>query len=150
MWLICKARQLTPGRMEGKVLLSDGGKVIMHADRRDDRKKTGASSPSATSCSCSSRASKCCDKATEYLCSACLLCVCCPLALVWGCFKVPCRLGWHAAKRARRRACCGSEMKDFAAYSSFSDSDSGSLPRGKHACPKTPAGSIKMVTKGAN
>jgi hypothetical protein len=133
--------QTTLSRMESQVLLRDKAKAAC-LDRRHGHKAS-----SSCSCSCSSRDSRCFDKSAECLCSACLLCVCCPLALVWGCFKIPCKLGWRAAKNARRWACCGSEMRDYAAYSSFSDDDSDLLPSKKHTCSKTSAGPNKMVTK---
>jgi hypothetical protein len=138
--------QTTLGRMESEVLLRDEAKAV-YLERRTRAK---AASSSSSSCSCSSRDPRCFDKSTECVCSACLLCVCCPLAVVWGCFKLPCKIGWRAAKKARHWACCGSEMRDFAAYSTFSDSDSDSLPSKKHTCSKTLAGPKKIVTKRAN
>jgi hypothetical protein len=137
--------------MERKFLLLRDEAKVASLDRRHGQThkeiRAKASSPSS-SFSCSSRDSRCCEKSTECLCSACLLCVCCPLAVVWGCFKLPCKIGWRAAKNARRWAGCGSEMRDFAAYSSFSDNDSDCLPSdNKHTCSKTSAAPKKIVTK---
>uniref|UniRef100_A0A5B7BLL7 Uncharacterized protein n=1 Tax=Davidia involucrata TaxID=16924 RepID=A0A5B7BLL7_DAVIN len=64
---------------------------------------------------------KCCNKATEFICSACMLCVSCPLTIVWCCIKLPCKIGWRMAQHAKHRACCASQKKICAAYSSFSD-----------------------------
>ena len=75
------------------------------------------------SCSDLDQSTNCCCKATEFLCSACLLCVCCPLAIVWCCINLPCKLGWRAARLASHRVCCGSDKRIVAAYSSFSDID---------------------------
>lgn len=85
----------------------------------------------STSCSRSSskrQDSKCYYKAAEFACSACLFCVSCPLSIVWCCIKLPCEIGWKAAGNAKHWTCCGSEKIVYAAYSSFSDTDSDSLP----------------------
>uniref|UniRef100_A0A2N9I0D5 Uncharacterized protein n=1 Tax=Fagus sylvatica TaxID=28930 RepID=A0A2N9I0D5_FAGSY len=140
--------------MESKFLLMDEAKVaISSLDRRHDHKETSkpSTSCSCSSCSSSTRGSKCCDKTTECLCSACVLCVCCPVAVLWGCIKLPCKLGWRAAKHAKRWACCGSEMKGFADYSSFSDNDiSETLPSNTRTCSKTMSGPRKRVIQRAN
>lgn len=68
--------------------------------------------------------STCGHRVTEFLCSCCLLCICCPLAVVWCCIKLPCKLGWRAARHAKHWASCRSQKKIFAVYSSFSDNDS--------------------------
>ncbi|KAL6281617.1 hypothetical protein ACE6H2_018498 [Prunus campanulata] len=92
----------------------------------------------SNSCSVSSyntsrgRKSKWCEKATEFLCSACLLCISCPLAVVWCCIKVPCKVGWHAAQHAGHCA-CGSGKRVYASYSSFSDIDLDILPGKAHS-----------------
>ncbi|XP_050237938.1 uncharacterized protein LOC126687420 [Mercurialis annua] len=70
----------------------------------------------------------CYYKAAEFCCSGCLFCVSCPLCVVWCCVKLPCKIGWKAAKKFGDWICCGSEKKVFASYSSFSDIDSDSLP----------------------
>nr|XP_011466934.1 PREDICTED: uncharacterized protein LOC105352219 [Fragaria vesca subsp. vesca] len=80
--------------------------------------------------------SKCCNKATEFLCSACLLCISCPLTVFWCCIKLPCKVGWHAAKHARKTV-CGSGKRVYASYSSFSDVDLNILPGKSHACSKS-------------
>lgn len=112
--------------MERKCVSEEKGKVkYLEFDRR----------PSTSSCcsgsdliSSEKRNSNCCHKATEFLCSACLLCILCPLTIVWRCIKLPCKIGWHAAKLAKKQVCCISEKKIYAAYSSFSDMDYDSLP----------------------
>ncbi|KAK2647946.1 hypothetical protein Ddye_015435 [Dipteronia dyeriana] len=68
--------------------------------------------------------SKCYEKVAELACSACLLCVSCPLSIVWCCIMLPCRLAYRAARLVTQRTCCGSEKWVFGAYSSFSDIDS--------------------------
>ncbi|PON38945.1 hypothetical protein PanWU01x14_308600 [Parasponia andersonii] len=98
---------------------------VKHLEGRPNTSKEGKPSSS------SPESSNCCCKATEFLCSACLLCVCCPLAILWCCIKLPCKLGWQAAKQAIHRACCGSEKRIVAAYSSFSDIDLDFMPEDK-------------------
>ncbi|XP_062007709.1 uncharacterized protein LOC133724845 [Rosa rugosa] len=80
--------------------------------------------------------SKRCDKATEFLYSACLLCISCPLTVVWCCIELPCKVGWHAAKPARKSV-CGSGKRVCASYSSFSDIDLNILPGKSHTCTKS-------------
>lgn len=102
---------------------------VKHLDGRRNTSMEGRAS-----CSCSGpgpESSSCCSKATECLCSACLLCVFCPLAIVWCCVKLPCKLGWRAARRASHRTCCGSEKRISASYSSFSDIESDFRPEDK-------------------
>lgn len=83
--------------------------------------------------SCSQgRNSKCHDKATESLCSGCLLCILCPLTVVWCCINLPFKVGWHAAQHARHWA-CGSEKKTvYASDSTSSDIDLDNLPGKPH------------------
>ncbi|KAG6675758.1 hypothetical protein I3842_15G119800 [Carya illinoinensis] len=89
-----------------------------------------ASKPSPCSSSSSSKYYKLRDKTTECICSACLLCFCCPLAVLWGCIKLPCKIAWHAVKHIPKHwACCGSNTMDFGGYSSFSDIDSDTQSR---------------------
>lgn len=97
------------------------------------------------------RKSKCCDKATEFLCSACLLCVSCPLTVVWCCLKLPCKVGWHAAQHARKSV-CGSGKRVYASYSSFSDIDLNTLPGKSHRFTKSSMGapSQKQMAHMAN
>lgn len=80
--------------------------------------------------SCSQgRNSKCRDKATESLCSGCLLC---PLTVAWCCINLPFKVGWHAAQHARHWA-CGSEKKTvYASDSTSSDIDLDNLPGKPH------------------
>ncbi|EEF37512.1 conserved hypothetical protein [Ricinus communis] len=63
-----------------------------------------------SSCSCS-KDTDCHHKAAEFACSACLFCVACPLCIVWCCVKLPCKIGWKAAKNVRHWICCGSQEK---------------------------------------
>lgn len=70
------------------------------------------------------QSSKCCNRAGELACNACILCVICPLSIVWCCIKLPCAAALRAAKHVIYRTCFSSEKKIFAAYSSFSDIDS--------------------------
>ncbi|KAL5748855.1 hypothetical protein ACOSP7_025898 [Xanthoceras sorbifolium] len=88
--------------------------------------------------------SKCYEKVIEFACSACLLCVFCPLSIVWCCIKLPCKLAYRAA---RHRTCCGSEKRVFAAYSSFSDIDSDSLPCKLHPCDKESDASRRRIAQ---
>ncbi|PKI60022.1 hypothetical protein CRG98_019610 [Punica granatum] len=99
---------------------------------------------SSSLASCSSRfllkekTPKCSYRAIETLCTTCLCCVSCPLAIVCGFIKAPCKIGKCAAKKVRARACCGSK-RIYAGYSSFSDIDSDSLSarlhsRSKNSC----------------
>lgn len=60
------------------------------------------------------------EKLIEFLCSSCLLCVCCPLAAICCCIKLPCRI----CRGVWQWACYGSKNRIFADYSSFSDIDS--------------------------
>ncbi|KAG6672932.1 hypothetical protein I3842_16G083700 [Carya illinoinensis] len=136
--------------MESKFLLTDESMAVYpHANTRHGHKETRVSKSRFCS-SCRHQDSQCCDKTTECLCSACLLCVCCPLAVVWGCVKLPCKIGWHAAKRAKHWACCGSDTRDFASYSSFSDIDSDALPRDTHGGSKPLSDPKKRTTQTAN
>nr|XP_023927456.1 uncharacterized protein LOC112038835 isoform X1 [Quercus suber]XP_023927457.1 uncharacterized protein LOC112038835 isoform X2 [Quercus suber] len=137
--------------MESKFLLRKEAIVSLDSRRLDHRETIKTPTPNSTSCSCSSFASsQCCDKTTECLCSACLLCVCCPLAVVWGCFKLPCKIGWRAAKHAKQWTCCGSGMKGFAEYSSFSDNDSDFQPSSTRTCSKSVSVPKKRVAEKAN
>ncbi|KAJ4962118.1 hypothetical protein NE237_022028 [Protea cynaroides] len=98
-----------------------------------------SSSSSYRSVSQSSAAdTRCCDRAVESAVSAGVLCVCCPLAVVWCCVKLPCKIGWRSARRAIDYAnCCGSERKVISASSSFSDIDFDCPSSGQlHTCPK--------------
>ncbi|KAG7944671.1 hypothetical protein I3843_15G114600 [Carya illinoinensis] len=71
-----------------------------------------------------------CEIKPQCICSACLLCFCCPLAVLWGCIKLPCKIAWHAVKHIPKHwACCGSKTMDFGGYSSFSDIDSDTQSR---------------------
>ncbi len=121
--------------MESKFLLRDEAKVaIASLDTRLDHKETLKPS---SSCSCSSRGSKCCDKTTECLCSACLLCVCCPLAIVWGCWlhqtSMQVRVACRKACEALGLLWIGDE--GFYRLFSFSDNDiSESLPSNTRTC----------------
>ncbi|KAF8025221.1 hypothetical protein BT93_F2152 [Corymbia citriodora subsp. variegata] len=89
-----------------------------------------AGKPSA---SCSDLTSKektsgCCYNATEFMCSCCLLCIACPLTILLRTVKAPCRVTLFALKKVRQQTCCGAKKKVYAAYSTFSDTDSDSKP----------------------
>ncbi|KAL3512222.1 hypothetical protein ACH5RR_024939 [Cinchona calisaya] len=72
--------------------------------------------------------STCCYKVGECVCSACLFSFCCPICMVWGCIKIPCKIGWSLAQQAKNGASsCGSQRRIYASYSSFSDMDSDDL-----------------------
>ncbi|RZC02211.1 hypothetical protein D0Y65_017383 [Glycine soja] len=65
------------------------------------------------------------EKLIEFLCSSCLLCVCCPLACACCFIKLPCRICHQALRCAWKWACYGSKNNRVRAdYSSFSDIDS--------------------------
>ncbi|KDP35182.1 hypothetical protein JCGZ_10716 [Jatropha curcas] len=118
--------------MEGKFLLRDEAKINSYGKGHERIKE--AKPPSSNSCSCSSLCKEqdqnCYYKAVEFSCGACLFCASCPLCVAWCCIKLPCKIGWRAAKHACGRywTCCGSKKKVYESYSSFSDLDSDSLP----------------------
>ncbi|KAG4991966.1 hypothetical protein AAZX31_09G163700 [Glycine max] len=65
------------------------------------------------------------EKLIEFLCSSCLLFVCCPLACVCCFIKLPCRICHQAIRCAWQWACFGSKNnRECADYSSFSDINS--------------------------
>ncbi|XP_024929691.3 uncharacterized protein LOC112491692 [Ziziphus jujuba] len=109
--------------MERKSVFEEKAKV-----KNLDGKRPSTSSSGSNFISSAKGNPNCCHKATEFLCSACLLCIFCPLTIVWRCIKLPCKIGWCAAKHAKNQVCCVSEKKIYAAYSSFSDEDSDFLP----------------------
>ncbi|KAI5660223.1 hypothetical protein M9H77_29016 [Catharanthus roseus] len=87
--------------------------------------------------------SSCCHKVTEFACSVCMLCVCCPISLICCCLTKPCMIGCRLLQNSK---CVGGGANSFnpcnccfrgssqrrvssasasaAAYSSFSDTDS--------------------------
>lgn len=110
-------------------------------------------STSSNSCSCfpsssGSSKSEYCQKATEFVCSACLLCICCPLAVVWCVIKLPCKVGLRTVQYVMHRSCCGSGKRVFAAYSSFSDIDSETEKGKVEICSKRVGISKSMMTDG--
>nr|DAD35434.1 TPA_asm: hypothetical protein HUJ06_006074 [Nelumbo nucifera] len=88
--------------------------------------KPGVSTATASSSS-SPSCTKCCSRGIECVARACILCTCCPLCIVWCCVKLPCKVGWYAARRLTG-TCCRSDLKIVAASSSFSDIDFESEP----------------------
>ncbi|CAK9159598.1 unnamed protein product [Ilex paraguariensis] len=86
--------------------------------------------------------STCCNKVIEFACSACLLCVCCPISAVWCCMKQPCKIGRILVQHARHNACCGLGKRIHAAYTSFSDIDSD-VDKGKGQPHSKSLGSVK-------
>ncbi|KAL3748836.1 hypothetical protein ACJRO7_009990 [Eucalyptus globulus] len=81
--------------------------------------------------SCSDLTSKektfgCCYNTTECMCSCCLLYITCPLTILLRTIRAPCRVGLYALKKVRQQMCCGAKKKVYAAYSTFSDTDSDS------------------------
>ncbi|PSR84706.1 Phospholipid scramblase [Actinidia chinensis var. chinensis] len=102
-------------------------KRIGHANGIHNMEKKSSTSSSCCFCpssSSSSSKSKCCHKVTEFICSACMLCICCPLATAWCAIKLPCKVGLRIVQCAVHWGGCGSQKLVFAAYSSFSDIDS--------------------------
>ena len=110
--------------MEWKSVHEEKAKVKNHEKAKV---KNPEGRPPYTSCCGSKMISNCRDKVTEFICRACLLCICCPLSIVCCCIKLPCKIGWHAAKHAKNWACCVPDKKIYAAYSSFSDIESDFL-----------------------
>lgn len=104
--------------MGSKLGLEDKGNVKIFNGKRHHCMISRPDKP----CSCSG--SRCREKLVEFLCSCCLLCVCCPLATVYCCIKLPCRFLHKALRIAWQWTCYGSRNKIFADYSSFSDIDS--------------------------
>ncbi|KAK9106672.1 hypothetical protein Syun_022683 [Stephania yunnanensis] len=92
----------------------------MNDEQRNNKTQTQISS---NCCNCSSDV----DKVMKYTASACTLCVCCPLAILWCFVKLPINLGWKLAKRATTLCCCccsaSRTNKILAPSSSFSDLD---------------------------
>ncbi|KAI3443326.1 uncharacterized protein J3R85_000259 [Psidium guajava] len=74
------------------------------------------------------KTSGCCYDATECVCSCCLLCTVGPLTILSRAVKAPCRVGLYALKKVRQQTCCGAKKKVYAAYSTFSDTDSDRKP----------------------
>lgn len=129
--------------METRVLLQEEANVKCLRERRDRTKK--ARHTAASSFPARLKNSKVCSKVAEFACSACFLCVCCPLSIAWCCIKLPCKIGWRAARRATHWACYGSNQKIVAAYSSFSDIDSDSMPCKSHTCSKELSPPIQRI-----
>ncbi|CAA2957021.1 eukaryotic translation initiation factor 5A-2 [Olea europaea subsp. europaea] len=81
--------------------------------------------------------SNCSDKVTEFSC-ACLLCLCCPLSMVWCCVKTSCKKGRCLAVKAMHRACCRLDKRIYAEYSSFSDIDTDYQASKRHMLSEIP------------
>lgn len=111
-----------------KLALEDKKRV---AFRRRQRHEHVDATRHAKPCNCSSLASqqqkghRTKEKLIQFLCSSCLLCVCCPLACVCCFIKLPCRICHQAIRCAWQWACFGSKNnRECADYSSFSDINS--------------------------
>lgn len=95
-----------------KLALEDKERV---AFRRRQRHEHVDATRHAKPCNCSSLASqqqkghRTKEKLIQFLCSSCLLCVCCPLACVCCFIKLPCRICHQALRCARKWACYGSK-----------------------------------------
>ena len=112
-----------------KVVTKERTNVKHYHDCRHKNRVVSIGPSISASSSARQSPTSCCCKATEFVCSACLLCVACPLAIFWCCVELPCKLGWRATRRAVSWACYGLEPRVVAAdYSSFSDIDLDSLP----------------------
>ncbi|KAG1368129.1 hypothetical protein COCNU_14G005970 [Cocos nucifera] len=88
--------------------------------------------------------SRCAHTAAECAASACVLCFCCPLSVLWCCVKLPLKLAFRAARRlSHSSACCcgggGGPGHRLASSSSFSDIDfdaDRSPPERRSRCPR--------------
>ncbi|KAJ7975160.1 Phospholipid scramblase [Quillaja saponaria] len=112
--------------MGSKLVLKEKAKVkFLHGSQRysDIEARAAGTCSSSVSLSSYGEDPKCSDKLIEFSCSTCLLCVCCPLATIWGCIKLPCRFCQRAMKHAAPQACGEAKNKVVATYSSFSDID---------------------------
>ncbi|KAH1238800.1 putative trehalose-phosphate phosphatase D [Glycine max] len=95
-----------------KLALEDKKRV---AFRRRHRHEHVDATRHAKPCNCSSLASqqqkghRTKEKLIQFLCSSCLLCVCCPLACVCCFIKLPCRICHQALRCAQKWACYGSK-----------------------------------------
>ncbi|KAG4980553.1 hypothetical protein JHK82_033796 [Glycine max] len=95
-----------------KLALEDKKRV---AFRRRQRHEHVDATRHAKPCNCSSLASqqqkghRTKEKLIQFLCSSCLLCVCCPLACVCCFIKLPCKICHQALRCARKWACYGSK-----------------------------------------
>ncbi|KAK8692674.1 hypothetical protein V6N13_070281 [Hibiscus sabdariffa] len=87
-------------------------------------KASFSSSSSSFRVSSKENKSKCRDRIIELACSACCFCIFCPLSVVWCCAKLPCKF----ARNVIKWACCRSDKKVIAEYSSFSDIDPDDMP----------------------
>lgn len=113
--------------MGNKQVLAVKGRV--HFLNRKKKQCTVNVNARDKSCSCSNYVPspkvrsgwRCNEKLVEYFCSCCLLCVCCPVATVFCCLMLPCRV-FHKALRWACY-CFRSKNRIFADYSSFSDID---------------------------
>ncbi|KAJ7970341.1 Phospholipid scramblase [Quillaja saponaria] len=110
--------------MGNKPVLEDRGRVkCLHVKHSNNEARHARTYSSLGLLSSKGQDPKYSDKLIEFSCSTCLLCVCCPLALVWSCIKQPCKFCQQAMKHAGNWACCRARNKVFATYSSFSDID---------------------------
>ncbi|KAK7364101.1 hypothetical protein VNO80_12494 [Phaseolus coccineus] len=113
-----------------KLALEDKKERVTFFHRRRQRHEHVDTTRHAKPCNCSSLASfqqqghKTKEKFIEFICSSCMLCICCPLACVSCFIKQPCRICFQALRCAWQWACYGSKNRVCPDYSSFSDIDS--------------------------
>ncbi|XP_008792883.1 uncharacterized protein LOC103709362 [Phoenix dactylifera] len=91
--------------------------------------------------------SGCAHTAAECAAASCVLCLCCPLSVLWCCVKLPLKLAFQAARRlSHSSACCrggggggGPGHRLASSSSSFSDIDFDAdqpLPERRSGCPR--------------
>ncbi|KAL5190593.1 Copper transport protein CCH [Glycine soja] len=111
-----------------KLALEDKERV---AFRRRQRHEHVDATRHAKPCNCSSLASqqqkghRTKEKLIQFICSSCLLCVCCPLACVCFFIKLPCRICHQALRCARKWACYGSKNNRAGFVNSLAFAKSG-------------------------
>ncbi|KAL5160143.1 putative trehalose-phosphate phosphatase D [Glycine soja] len=111
-----------------KLALEDKKRV---AFRRRHRHEHVDATRHAKPCNCSSLASqqqkghRTKEKLIQFLCSSCLLCVCCPLACVCCFIKLPCRICHQALRCAQKWACYGSKNNRAGFVNSLAFAKSG-------------------------
>ncbi|KAL4180932.1 hypothetical protein AMTRI_Chr12g268570 [Amborella trichopoda] len=68
---------------------------------------------------------KCCSSFVESMVSTCVLCVCCPLSMVWCSLTLPLKMLWRVSRFLLRPPCCcvPRTRPVDSAYSSFSETE---------------------------